>query len=321
MRCTRFRIVHALVDRLLAWAGSPKIAWGGVSRGAYMAKRRGVGFIALDLGIGLLALIAVSLLSLPGRTQSADLVLCDRIAADPSDPDKPADVKGAPEIAQSDVATAIKFCKVASASSRRAMYELGRAYAANRQMPEAVAAWRKAADKGSTSAMVELGVLLGTGSGGTKDQAEARRLFERAAEAGNPRGVTNLAALSASGGVPSDPAKAKALLMKAAEANSAEAQYQLGIMNADGVGGPKDDVAARTWFEKAAAQNHAGALERMGAFAENGRGGPQDSASAKAYYEKAAALGNESAKTALKRVECPYVIKDKNGKLVTNLCF
>ena len=41
----------------------------------------------------------------------------------------------------------------------------------------------------------------------------------------------------------------------------------------------------------------------------------------KAYYEKAAALGSESAKTALKRVECPYVIKDKNGKFVTNLCF
>jgi uncharacterized protein len=264
-------------------------------------------------------LIAVSLLSTPGRTQSADLVLCDRIAADPSDPDKPADVKGTPEIAQSDIATAIKFCKVASSSSRRAMYELGRAYAANRQMSEAVAAWRKAADKGSTSAMVELGVLLGTGSGGAKDQAEARRLFERAAEAGNPRGVSNLAALS--GDAPSDPGKARALLTKAAEANSAEAQYQLGVMNADGVGGPKDDAAARAWFEKAAAQNHAGALERMGAFTESGRGGPQDSAAAKAYYEKAAALGNESAKAALKRVECPYVIKDKNGKFVTNLCF
>jgi hypothetical protein len=151
-------------------------------------------------------LIADSLLSPTGRTQSADLVLCDRIAADPSDPDKPADVKGTPEIAQSDIATAIKFCKVASGSSRRAMYELGRAYAANRQMPEAVAAWRKAADKGSTSAMVELGVLLGTGSGGTKDQAAARRLFERAAEAGNPRGVSNLAALG--GGAP-DPGKAR----------------------------------------------------------------------------------------------------------------
>jgi TPR repeat protein len=283
-----------------------------------MAKRPGAGFRTLTLGIGLSMLIAGSLLSPPGRTQSADLVLCDRIAADPSDPDKPVDVKGTPEIAQSDIATAIKFCKVASGSSRRAMYELGRAYAANRQMPEAVAAWRKAADKGSTSAMVELGVLLGTGSGGTKDQAEARRLFERAAEAGNPRGVSNLAALG--GGAP-DPAKARALLTKAAEANSAEAQYQLGIMNADGVGGAKDEAAARAWFEKAAEQNHAGALERMGAFAESGRGGPQDSAAAKAYYEKAAALGNESAKAALKRVECPYVIKDKNGKFVTNLCF
>src|SRR5215831_8386843 len=282
-----------------------------------MAKRPDAGFRSLNLGIGLSMLIAGSLLSPPGRTQSADLVLCDRIAADPSDPDKPVDVKGTPEIAQSDIATAIKFCKVASGSSRRAMYELGRAYAANRQMPEAVAVWRKAADKGSTSAMVELGVLLGTGSGGTKDQAEARRLFERAAEAGNPRGVSNLAAL---GGAP-DPGRARALLTKAAEANSAEAQYQLGIMNADGVGGAKDEAAARAWFEKAAEQNHAGALERMGAFAESGRGGPQDSAAAKAYYEKAAALGNESAKAALKRVECPYVINDKNGKFVTNLCF
>src|SRR5262249_46833555 len=207
------------------------------SRGAYMAKRPDAGFRSLNLGIGLSMLIAGSLLSPPRRTQSADLVLCDRIAADPSDPDKPVDVKGTPEIAQSDIATAIKFCKVASGSSRRAMYELGRAYAANRQMPEAVAVWRKAADKGTTSAMVELGVLLGTGSGGTKDQAEARRLFERAAEAGNPRGVSNLAAL---GGAP-DPGRARALLTKAAEANSAEAQYQLGIMNADGVGGAKDE--------------------------------------------------------------------------------
>jgi TPR repeat protein len=80
-------------------------------------------------------------------------------------------------------------------------------------------------------------------------------------------------------------------------------------------------VAARTWFEKAAAQGHPGALERMGAFAQSGRGGPQDSSAAKAYYEKAAALGNEEAKAALERARCPWVIKDKRGKVVTNLCF
>src|SRR5882672_8238905 len=72
---------------------------------------------------------------------------------------------------------------------------------------------------------------------------------------------------------------------------------------------------------KAAAQNHPGALERMGAFAQSGRGGAQDSSAAKAYYAKAVALGNEEAKVALKRLECPYVLKDKRGNFVSNLCF
>src|SRR5258706_14833631 len=270
--------------------------------------------------IGRIAVSAIVIAATPSlaRAQSADLVLCDRLAADPSDPDKPADVKGTPDVAASDIATAIKFCRTASGSSRRALYQLGRAYAANRQVPEAIAAWRKAADQGSTSAMVELGVAYGTGSGVARDEAQARKLFERAAEAGNPRGVTNLAALS--GGAPSDPAKARGLLAKAAETN-AEAQYQLGLMMADGTGGPADDNPPRALFEKAAAQNHPGALERMGAFAQSGRGGPKDSDAAKAYYEKAAALGNEDAKKALERARCPYVIKDKRGNVVTNLCF
>src|SRR5262249_27408949 len=156
---------------------------------------------------------------------------------DPDDPDKPADVKGAAEIAASDIATAIKFCKIASAGARRALYALGRAYAASHQLPEALATYRKAADRGSTSAMVELGVMLATGAGVPKDEAQAKKLFERAAEGGNPRGVTNLAALSDNAGAPSDPVKARALLTKAAEGNSPEAQYQLGLMTADGVGG------------------------------------------------------------------------------------
>jgi TPR repeat protein len=275
--------------------------------------------IVCSVGISLSAL-AIASAHAPAHAQSADLVLCDRVAADPTDPDKPADVKGTREIAQSDVATAIKFCRVASAASRRALYQLGRAYAANQQLPEAIGAYRKAADKGSTSAMVELGVLLATGEGIAKDEGQARALFERAASAGNARGATNLAALGNGGGAPSDPVKARTLLSKAAEANSAEAQYQLGLMMAEGVGGPKDDAAARALFEKAAAQSHPGALERMGAFAQSGRGGPQDASAAKVYYEKAAALGNEDAKAALKGTSC-YVVKDKRGNVVTDFCF
>jgi TPR repeat protein len=290
-----------------------------MQRADMRSKRRAVS-IAGSVNLALLTLTLACVSSL-AHAQSADVVLCDRLAADPSDPDKPKDVKGTHEIEASDVATAIKFCKIASAASRRALYQLGRAYAANQQLPEAMTAYRKAADKGSTSAMVELGVLLATGSGVAKDEAQARKLFERAAAGGNPRGATNLAALNESGGAAPDPVKTRASLAKAAETNSAEAQYQLGLMIAEGIGGPKDDVAARALFEKAAAQDHPGALERMGAFAQSGRGGPQDASAAKAYYEKAAALGNEDAKAALKRAQCPYVIKDKRGNVVTTLCF
>src|SRR6266403_1115985 len=242
----------------------------------------GTGRIALAA----IAIAAAASLANPSqvKAQSADLVLCDRVAADPSDPDKPADVKGTPDVAPSDVATAIKYCRIAASSSRRALYQLGRAYAASGQTGDAIAAWRKAADKGSSSAMVELGVLYGTGSGVARDEEQARKLFERAAQAGNPRGVTNLAAL--------------------------------------GGGGTSSDLAqARELLEKAAAQNHAGALERMGAFSQEGRGGPKDSAAAKAYYERAAALGDEDARKALERLRCPWAIKDKRGNLVTNLCF
>ena len=271
-------------------------------------------FVAAALAGLLLAFAPISRAS----AQSADLVLCDRLAADPSDPDRPADARGTAEIAKADIATAIKFCRTAGAGSRRALYQLGRAYAANGQMTEAMAAWRKAADKGSTSAMVELGVMYGTGTGVAKDEAQARKLFERAAEAGNPRGVANLAAVS--GGAAADPARGRALLAKAAETNP-EAQYQLGMMLAEGTGGAKDEVGARGLFEKAAAQNHAAAMERLGAFAQAGVGGPQDKAAAKTYYERSAALGNDEARAALKRLECPYVLKDKRGNVVSNLCF
>ncbi len=268
-----------------------------------------------------LAALAAAFAPAPVQAQSADLVLCDRLAADPSDPDKPADVKGVDHVAPADIATATKFCKTASGSSRRAFYQLGRAYVAGQQMPAAIAAFRKAADKGSTSAMVQLGVMYAAGSGVPKDDAQARKYFERAAAAGNARGATNLMTLSGSAGNASDPAAARAMLARAADANSAEAQFQLGLMMAQGVGGPQDDVGARAMFEKAAAQNHPGALEWMGSFSASGRGGPKDQEAAKGYYERAAALGDEDAKAALERLKCPMVLTTKKGDVLTHLCF
>jgi uncharacterized protein len=97
--------------------------------------------------------------------------------------------------------------------------------------------------------------------------------------------------------------------------------YQLGLMTQDGDGGPKDDVAAKAWFEKAAALDHAGAIEELGEYAEAGRAGPKDQEAALAFYKQAAALGDEDAADALKRLRCPFAMKDKNGKPVGRICF
>src|ERR1700712_1920014 len=84
-----------------------------------------------------ICLAAIALAGTPsgGGARPAVRVLGPRLPPDPADPDKPADVRGTADVAASDIATAIKFCKNSANSSRRAMYQLGRAYAANREMP------------------------------------------------------------------------------------------------------------------------------------------------------------------------------------------
>jgi hypothetical protein len=52
-----------------------------------MIKRSGAVSIACNAGIGLLALTIAALHYSPAHAQSADLVLCDRLAAEPADPD------------------------------------------------------------------------------------------------------------------------------------------------------------------------------------------------------------------------------------------
>ena len=178
-----------------------------------------------------------------------------------------------------DIPTAIKFCKVAGNSSRRAMYQLGRAYAANRQMPEAIAAWRKAADKGSSSAMVELGVLYGIGKGVAKDDAQARKLFERAAEAGTPRGVTNLAALGGDA-TSSDPERAREMFSYAASYfGNADAQYDLARLYLKNAGTSRDDFRyAARWLGLAAQKGQHQAQALLGQMLFNGDQLPRQAA-------------------------------------------
>ena len=61
-----------------------------------------------------------------------------------------------------------------------------------------------------------------------------------------------------------------------AEQGDAEAQFNLGLMYANGEGVPEDDVQAAFWFRKAAEQGDAAAQNNLGVRYDNGEGVPED---------------------------------------------
>ena len=103
------------------------------------------------------------------------------------------------------------------------------------------------------------------------------------------------------------------------------AQNNLGAAYLKGEGVVRDDAEALRWLNKAADQDVSAAQNTLGGLYCGGdkRTNPIkiDNELCNKWLKSAVALGNEDAKAALKRAECPYVIKDKNGKFVTNLCF
>ena len=93
-----------------------------------------------------------------------------------------------------------------------------------------------------------------------------------------------------------------------AEQGHTRAQFNLGVMYADGEGVPEDDAAAVKWFRKAAEQGHAGALFNLGVMYDDGDGVPEDDAAAAKWYRKAAEQGQAHAQFFL-----GFMYDDGNG--------
>ena len=102
------------------------------------------------------------------------------------------------------------------------------------------------------------------GNGVVRDDREALRWLKKAAEAGEPNGQYNLAAMYMQGlGLPKDDAEAAKWMSRAAEQGSVDGQFGLGAMYAHGTGVPRDLSEAVRWYRKAAEQGHAGALNNL----------------------------------------------------------
>ncbi|WP_295623833.1 tetratricopeptide repeat protein [uncultured Nitrosomonas sp.] len=100
-----------------------------------------------------------------------------------------------------------------------------------------------------------------------------------------------------------DPELAAGWFYRAAEQGYADAQFNLGLMYANGEGVPQDMEQAVELFKKAAEQGHVDAQNNLGAMYFTGEGVARDEKEAIEWFEKAAAQGNEDARINLDAIK------------------
>jgi localization factor PodJL len=110
------------------------------------------------------------------------------------------------------------------------------------------------AEGGSAAAQTYLARLYETGHANVvQNFTEARRWTARAADAGDPAAMHNLALYYFRGeGGPPDAAAAAQWFKKAAEHGVVDSQYNLGLLYQSGSGVPRDLIQAYKWFQIAA---------------------------------------------------------------------
>jgi localization factor PodJL len=126
--------------------------------------------------------------------------------------------------------------------------------AVERKEPGALARLKVMAEGGSAPAQTYLARLYETGHASVvQNFTEARRWTARAADAGDPAAMHNLALYYFRGeGGPPDAAAAAQWFKKAAEHGVVDSQYNLGLLYQSGSGVPRDLTQAYKWFQIAA---------------------------------------------------------------------
>ncbi|HEY0435121.1 MAG TPA: SEL1-like repeat protein, partial [Phenylobacterium sp.] len=131
---------------------------------------------------------------------------------------------------------------------------LATARAVEQKKPGALAHLKQIAEGGHAPAQALLAHLYETGQHGVAvNLGQARGWMQRAAEAGEPAAMHNLALFYFRGeGGPQDPVAAARWFKAAAEHGVVDSQYNLGLLYAAGSGVPKDPAQAYRWFSIAA---------------------------------------------------------------------
>lgn len=154
--------------------------------------------------------------------------------------------------------------------------------------------YRKAADLGSTKAMLNLGVLFVKGQGGETNAAEGYRWIKMAADAGDPRGLYSCGLLTIAGtGVTADPKAGRQLIERAADAGLTMALMNLAQSELTGTDiVPKDTNLAVIHLTKAADLKNAEAARTLHGLYSKGDVLPADAKQSARWLHRAAELGD-----------------------------
>ena len=150
----------------------------------------------------------------------------------------------------------------------------------------------RAAEKGNSSAMNNLGVMAQRGHGIARDFAEARRWYEQASARGVHLATTNLGVLYENGlGVPVNLQVAREHYERAAAGGDGVALFRLGDLYRFGRGVATDHARALSFYEQSAARGEERAMTALGILYRSGTGVRQDMALARQWFERAIAKG------------------------------
>ena len=125
------------------------------------------------------------------------------------------------------------------------------------------------------------------------DYAQALKMFRQLATKGNAVAQFNLGLMYANGrGVSQDDEEAVRWYKLAAAQGYILGQYNLGTMYHNGRGVTQDYKETVKWYRLAAAQGYAKAQFNLGVMYYNGQGVPQDYASAHMWFNLASSIGD-----------------------------
>lgn len=157
---------------------------------------------------------------------------------------------------------------------------------------------------GNAEAQHDLAAIYTAGHGGAPQNYDrAARWFEVAANNGVANAAYNLGVLNHQGiGRAANLKEAIQWYKTAANFDHPEAQYNLGIAYVEGIGVPYDPARASDYFRNAAAQGMMEAAYNLGLIYENGLLGDAKPQQALAWYKTAADKGSPEAKAALEKL-------------------